>query len=152
MREYILGVFILAFIIGVCRMISYKNDESTHARFAFSILVIYTVTAPFLYGEIELSDINLGGIDVDISDYDESYIEVAREAYERGVRDMICSEFSLGQGDVRVVSYGFDFATVSASRITVYLSGGAAISDNKKIKKYICESGFSECDVKIELG
>lgn len=133
-------------------MIGYKGEESAQARLAFAVLIIYTVTAPFFSGEIELSDIDLGNINTDISDYDESYINVAREAYERGVRDMICSELSLKTEDVRVISYGFDFSSVSASRVTVYLSGGAAISDNKKIEKYVRDSGISECDVKIELG
>ena len=46
MREYLLGIFALVFLIGVCRMIGYRSEDDAASRFAFAVLVLYTVLTP----------------------------------------------------------------------------------------------------------
>lgn len=152
MREYLLGIFLLVFLLGVCRMIGYKSEDDVGVRFAFAVLVIYTVLTPALNGDFNIGKPDIKDFEIDVSDYSEDYKKVCREAFTKGVHTLICSEFSLDGEDVRITVDGFDIERMRAERITVFLSGRAALADNKRIEKYIFENELGECDVRIELG
>lgn len=152
MREYLLGIFALVFLIGVCRMIGYRSEDDAASRFAFAVLVLYTVLTPVFSGGVNIGSLDMGDFDISIPEGDRDYITVTESAFKNGVHSLICSEFSLSQDEVRVEVEGFDIERVRASSIRVYLSGRAALADNKRIEKYVTDNGLGECDVRIELG
>ena len=152
MREYIVGIVVLVFLVGVCRLIGYRADDDAASRFAFAVLILYAVVTPATDLLPKADELDMSDFEIDISDYSEEYKKAAEDAFVSGIKSMICDNFSLPQENVRVLVSGFVFESMSAERITVFLSGSAVTADNKKIEKYVRESGAWECDVRIELG
>ena len=64
----------------------------------------------------------------------------------------MAEKFSLDRENIRVRLYGFDKDSLTADRIRVILSGGAALADYKAVEKYVDGLGVGDCDVEIELG
>ncbi|MBQ7387571.1 MAG: hypothetical protein IJW03_05355 [Clostridia bacterium] len=152
MREYIVSVLCAVATLAILSLISYKENGDTGKRIAFAVLFIWISFVPLAKDVLSLGDIRLPSIDIDISDYTEEYKNVAEDAFSRGVKTLICDKFSLDGELVRVLVEGFDFESMSASRIRVILSGKAALASYKDIEKYIEDQGFGECDAEIEIG
>ena len=89
-----------------------------------------------------------GGISIPLGEVD----AVAEEAFAEGIARAVASKFSLPEEDIRVTVQGFDFSSMSAERIRIFLSGRAALADYKQIEKYINEQQMGECECEIEIG
>lgn len=121
-------------------------------KLAFSVLLIFTALIPLKSAINTDFDWSFDNFSEDISQYDEEYKRVAREAFEKGVANAVCSEFSLDSSGVRVSCENFDLQTMCAKRVRVFLSGRAALASYKDIEKYVEDNGFGECDAEIEFG
>lgn len=150
MREYIIGIISLSFLFGVLRLVAYKPSEQG-MRLAFAVLLIFTALIPLKSVKGMDFDFSLDNFSEDISQYDEEYKRVAKEAFEKGVLDALCSSFSLDPSGVRVVCEDFDIQKMRAQKVRVFLSGRAALASYKDIEKYVEDNGFGECDAEIEI-
>ena len=149
MAEYLLPVFGAGAVCAVCGFAAYKRTGAE--RLALSVLLLYAVALPLITlaqgwdGTLRLPD--GGGADTS----DPEYIKVAEEAFERGLEEHIREKYSLSEGTVTVHCYGFDFSAMRAERITVLLSGKAALSDYKAMERYLESLSLGECEVEIEI-
>ncbi len=151
MREYIIAVLSAAALLAILSFISYKS-ECSGRRLAFAVLFIWVCFVPLAKEILNFGELSLPSFDIDLSDFDEDYKLVAEGAFADGVRSAICEKFSLNDTDVRILTEGFDFEKMKASRIRVILSGRAALADYKNIEKYIEDEGLGECECEIEIG
>ena len=149
MGEYMISVLAVCALSSVCGLLSYKGGAAE--RLAFGILVLYTVAMPAMSlaerwdGELRLPD--LGGVDTS----DPEHGSIAREAFEDGIRRLVCEKYSFPEECVAVKADGFDFEEMRAERIGLLLSGRAALADRKAIEKYVEELGLGRCDAEIEI-
>ncbi len=150
MREYIIAVLSASALLAVLSLLSYKSDGAGK-KLAFAVLFIWACFVPIARNLINFDETKLSDFDFDISDYDEDYLQVAHDAFASGVASAICEKFSLDGEGVRVLVEGFDFESMTASHIRVFLSGRAVYASYKDIEKYIEDSGLGECDVEIEI-
>ncbi len=145
-------VFVVCALVGLLSFLTYKEGDSS-ARFAFAVLLLYTVASPLggIIRDIGTGDC-FGKTEFSPEDYGEDYKETAGRAFADGVRAMICDEFSLKEEDVEVRVFGFDFSSMRSERIRVILSGTAAFADRKGIESFVDRYGIGECDAEIEIG
>lgn len=147
-----IGVFAVSALIGILSLIFYREGD-TASRFAFAVLLLYTVASPL--GEL-ISGIGdgeyFGSLEFSPEEYGEEYKEVAKDAFCEGVKKMVCDEFSLSKENVEVRVFNFDFSSMRAERIKVILKSGASFADYKGIEKFVNQYGFGECDAEIEIG
>lgn len=121
-------------------------------KIACRLLLILAALTPviglvknFASGGITLPDISPGE-DAGI------YEDVARDAFDEGIRLAIQSEWGIEKENIYVGTDGFDFENMRAERIYVTLMGKAALADNKAIKQYVEENFGGVCVVQIEIG
>lgn len=82
----------------------------------------------------------------EIGDFsDEEYTRVVKEAYERGVEEDICAEFSVSKDDVTVSVIGLSTADLSFDELRIVLSGRAVTVDRERVRKHLagglCKDG-----------
>ena len=150
MGEYFAGCFGAAAVVSACSLLMYKGSRA--ARFALSVLLIYTVLMPLSAIFSGSFGFELGGGLGDISGYDKEYENVAREAFCEGIDAYVCSELGLDSDGVLVSCDGFDYKEMRAERVRVVLSGKCVFADSLKIKKLIEDGGLGMCEVEIEIG
>ena len=68
---------------------------------------------------------------------DEEYTRVVKEAYERGVEEDICAEFSISKDDVTVSVIGLSTADLSFDELRIVLSGRAVAVDRERVRKHL---------------
>ena len=151
MNGYFLTVFAACATLGALGMITYKENSAIE-RAALAIIILYTVSAPI--AEAVLS--GDGGFVIDINTneenmIDDGYIEVAKEAFERGICRAVADKYSLNEGDVSVRAVNFTFSEMKAEKIKVLLTGLAALCDSRGVEKYLNGLGIGECEVNIEI-
>ena len=144
MREYSLTLFCILSVTVLFAFIVKGVRLEKSCRAAMLVLISSVVIAPL--GELTLGDIfipispGLGG------EYaDGEYIDEAKRAYEAGIERLVCEEFSLGAADVEVICFDFDFQSMRAARVSIFLSGSAMLADYKAIEERICSLGLGEC-------
>ena len=149
------SVVIVSSLVALSGYFSYGSSENRTAKAAMAIIVLYTVSAPIVSAVRELSDISLDSV-VDTEDFgnigDTELAETAEDAFCDGIKSAIAERYGLERRQIRVRVSGFDFEKMRAERITVVLSGGAALGDHRAIAEYITESGLGECEVKLDFG
>ena len=148
MKEYMLSVFLISALVGVLSLIAYRG-KSDPSRLALGIILVYVVVSPLSELPLEFDFNNLLG---EISVPSGEVEGVAEEAFAEGIARAVASKFSLSEENVRVTVYGFDFSSMTAERIRIYLSGRGALADYKQIEKYINEQKIGECECEIEIG
>ena len=154
MKEYFIGVAALVLFVGVMRLISYREGADSGSRFAFAVLILYVVFIPMtdVIKDISNNSLTPEILSPDISEYENGYQEVARDAFASGVRSAVCHTFSLDESEVRVMVEDFDVQRIRAGRIRIFLSGKGIFVSYKDVEKYIEENNLGECDVEIEIG
>ncbi len=152
MTEYVRAVFITAAVLALLKLLFYKDGTDGVRKFAFAVLALYVATAPLSEALSGIGDAPFFDFDIPDSEYGEDYEEVAEDAFCQGVKRLVCDKFSLSDECVRVLVENFDFNTMTAGRVRIFLSGRAAAADYKAIEKFISESGLGECDAEIEIG
>lgn len=108
-----------------------------------------------------LSELISAITELDVSDYletvksetqtDGEYIAVCEDAYCEGVRIHVSEKFSLEYSDVSVSAEGFDFETMSASRVKIFLKNKAVLADSRAIEDYVFRSLGVLCTVEVLL-
>ena len=151
MTEYAVSIIIVCSVVGIASKISSSDDG--FSRLAFTLVILYTVIAPLsgIVGELSENEF-LGNIDFEYGSDGYEYVEVAREAFERGVSLAISEKFSLSTDSFRVVSVNFDLNLMRADKIKVFLSVAAARADRVAIENYLNSLGVGVCEVEFELG
>lgn len=152
MKEYMLCVFAVSALCGLLSLLVYKEGRDGASRFAFAVLLLYTVATPLAGLVSELS----GALDFSIEDfspeeYGEEYKKVAESAFCEGIERLLSDEFSLPSGAVDVHCIGFDFDKMQAEKIRVVLSPAAAFADERRIRNFINQYGMGECEVSFEV-
>ena len=151
MKEYILSLLFVAFVIAVFSFISYNERERT-LRFAFGVLLSFAALFPLVDA---LPRVNIDGIIENIQNGIESgehiYEADAKSAFERGICKAICEKFSFDESNVTVFAKGFDFEKMNAEKIEVTLYGGAIFADVEGIEKYVSGFEIGECYVSIGI-
>ena len=108
MSGYFLTVFAVCAVLGALGMITYKENSAIE-RAALAIIILYTVSAPIADavlsgGEFSI-DLRADGAEI----LDDGYAEVAKEAFELGIRRAISEKYSISLDDISVRSVDFNF-------------------------------------------
>ena len=152
MREYAVSIFVFSAMLGILSLLVYRAGEDRVSRFAFAVLLLYTVAAPL--GTV-IEEIG-GGLDFESGDFSaeefgDDYKKVAEDAFAEGIRRLICQEFSLSDSHVDVHISGFDFENMRAEKIKIILSPACAFADPGQIERLIDREGLGKCEVSFEV-
>ena len=120
---------------------------------AVGIVTLYVIISP-LIGYISEFDTEewLSSIKNEEFDTEGEFHSAIEDAFKRGITLAVAEEFSIQSEEIRVEVSGFDPTKMTADRIRIVLSGRAAMSDYKAVKKYVDGLNLGECDVEIEIG
>ncbi len=154
MKEYLVTLIVVGSLISLALCLMYKEDKEGlgAVKTAFSILLLYVTVVP-LIGMIRNFDAEKPELQIESIDFDtdSALEEVSENAYIGGVRSFVSEEFSLNIDDISVTAEGFDVMNMRAERLTVILSGDAALADYRAIRERLLKNGFEGCEVKIEV-
>lgn len=152
MNEYAVSVFVFSAVLGVLSFLIYREGTDKTSRFAFLILLLYTVSTPLagLIGEIE------GALDFSLEDFSgeemgDDYLRVTEQAFTEGVKKLIAEEFSLKEGSFDVHISGFEFEKMRAEKIKVILTPSCAFTDASRLEKFVDAYGIGKCEVCFEI-
>ena len=150
MSEYFAVVFAVAFVATLGGSILYDGERATASRTAISVVLLLAVLSPL---PALISDLPVlqEPIIPDGIEGTEEYIRVAEEAFKDGISEMLAQKYSLPEEDFAVKLENFDFATMSAERISVTLRAGAVVCDPLAVERYINSYGIGECHAEIGI-
>ncbi len=148
MKSYLFDLFILSLVFGLLLQLSpegYKKIISS----ALCLILATSLLSPLssLIGDLD----KIEPPEFSEEEGEGAYIEVARSAFEEGVRSFLSSEFSVSRDCIEVEAVGFDFSTMTAERLIVTLTGRAAFLDTKKVKARLEQHSVGVVEVKIEI-
>ena len=151
MNEYAIGVFAICLTGGALMKLSYSSGNMS--RLAVAIITVYVIVAPAA-SAIKNADFGelFEKIEVENTDYGEEYGKICKDALEKGICAAVSKEFSLDEGNVKALAYGFNAEKMSAESIKVILSGRAAMFDCRLIEEYLNKLNIGRCVVEIEIG
>ena len=135
-------VVALSFTVAFASFAAYDEESSRASRFALGVILLAALV-PLLTSFV--SDVKDGdflrSFDSDYGSVSggEVFEEVLYEAYCSGVRDAVAEKFDLPVDNIRVSCAGFCSESASCERISVTLSGRAALGDILAIKRYVSE-------------
>ena len=152
MREYFLSVIAVSLLSALLGFLTYGGACERAVRAAAGVILIYTVCMPL--GDF-LADFSPGELSVDVSAEVEvgssEFFEVAKDSFEKGVKNYVSEQFRLASDEVYVSAAGFDYEKMTAERIFVVLSGRAALADCARIRQTVEDAGLGECEVNIKI-
>ena len=151
MSEYLIGVFGICLVSGICMMLVYGQGRGE--SLVIGIVVLWVLISPVLDSLVHF-DFDKWIDSIEIPEYgDNSQIgSVIEDAFAEGIARAVAEKFSIDEDSVRVRLYGFDQNKLCAENIRVILSGRAIMVDYKAVEKYINEMDIGECNVEIEVG
>ena len=142
-------------LLGIISYLSYGDGGGSVMRIAASVLLIYTALTPIMSFINDGENGRLDAIfDIDseeIFDGSEEYINVAEEAFERGISKLIFTKYGIEEKNCSVFAFGFDFENMRAERIRVVLRGSGAFADLRGIESYINGLSLGECEVTVSF-
>ena len=151
MNEYFFVIFAASAVLGVLGMITYRENSAVD-KAAIAIIILYTVVTPIANAVGKGDEAIFSDIKADNSEMlDDGYIQVAKDAFEGGIRRAVSEKYSIKEENVSVRAVDFDFSTMAARKIVILLTGFGAISDTRGIEKYVNGFGIGECEVNIEI-
>ena len=152
MREYVVSVVAVSMLAALAVFISYGGASERAVKGAVSVILIYTLCMPIvdMVGDFSVENLNF---ELQLEDVESSseYFETVEEAFARGVKSYVCEEFGLDGGAVFVKIQGFAIESMRAERISIVLSGRAALSDVTRIAEAVKNAGLGECEVNIKI-
>ena len=93
MAEYLVSVVVMSSLLGLLSYASYPSGSERTAKFAVSVLLLYTALMPAFSLLSRLSSMDIENIidSEDIGDFQEGgeYLEVAEEAFKAGISKLI---------------------------------------------------------------
>ena len=152
--EYLLTVAFVSSVVGVLEFLFYPSAGKEAARLCAAVVIIHAFLSPVLsfaasfpegtdiFGDLEQPDIP----------FEDSYSEVAEEAFLEGICKLLCSRYGLDAEHVSVSAESFDVKEMRARRVTVLLSGTAALADYRGIEAYLNGLSLGNCEVRIRIG
>ena len=146
MKAYVIGVFLIATIVSVLRLIGYRSGVSE--RLALGIICVYVVLSPIKNLSAEGFD-NL--FDIPEIDTGEGAGQILEDALATGIARSISDEFSLKRENIAVRLFDFDKESMTAGRIEIILSGSAVTADYRLIEGFVNEMNIGECRVEISF-
>ncbi len=150
MADYLKEILAVTVVVTACSLIAHRSGRAT--RFAFAVLIIYTVLTPISSLFSELDNGGLEELSPDLGELDREYEEVAERAFCLGIKELITSELGLSGDGVRVLCEGFDYKNMRAERIRVLLSGACITADTLMIRQTVEKNRLGRCEVEIEIG
>ena len=146
MKAYVIGVFLIATIVSVLRLIGYRSGVSE--RLALGIICVYVVLSPIKNLSAEGFD-NL--FDIPEIDTGEGAGQILEDALATGIARSISEEFYLKRENISVRLFDFDKESMTAGRIEIILSGSAVTADYRLIEGFVNEMNIGECRVEISF-
>lgn len=150
MSGYAISLFLICLTVGVFLSLCYGRGRGE--SLALGIILLSVIITPIADGLIDFDGEIPGKIEIPDGIGQEGIDSVIEEAFADGICSAVEEKFSLDRENIRVRLYGFDKDSLTADRIRVILSGGAALADYKAVEKYIDGLGVGDCEVEIELG
>ena len=146
MKAYVIGVFLIATIVSMLRMIGYRSGVSE--RLALGIICVYIVLSP-------IKNLTADSLD-DLFDIPEVETEdgagqILEDALATGIARSIADEFSLKPENISVNLFDFDKESMTAGKIEIILSGSAVTADYRLIESFVNEMNIGECRVEISF-
>ena len=152
MREYVVSVVAVSTLAALAVFISYGGASERAVKGAVSVILIYTLCMPIvdMVGDFSVENLNF---ELQLEDVESSseYFETVEQAFVRGVKSYVCEEFRLDGDEVFVKIQGFAIESMRAERISIVLSGRAALSDVTRIAEAVKNAGLGECEVNIKI-
>ena len=150
MSEYLISVLVISAVAGMCSRLTYGSGKL--CRLSFAVVTLYVIVSP-IASLVERLDAEKLFSDIVISDElsEGEYAEVAREAVESGVADAVSNKFSIDRECVRVALIDFDFSSMRAGEIRVFLSLSAAHTELPAVEQYVEELNIGECRAEYEI-
>ena len=152
MNEYFISVFVICVVMGILGLLSY-NDKNSAERAALGVILLFVVLSPIteMIASFDTSDFDPQKFIADL-EIGEEFSKVGEAALADGICRAVCEKFSFAEEDVSATLEGFVFEEMRAKRVRIVLSGRAALSDSRAVKKYVDEMGVGESEVGIEFG
>ena len=152
MKEYIFGCILISLIAGIAlRLCHLSLREPT--KIAVGIATLLFVSSPFLYLLDGAFRIELPSLEFSEVWGEGRFDEVGKEAYVRGVKLALAEKYGADTDSFAVTVDGFDTETLSAERLTVTLTGKAALLDYRAVCEYLENSlKIGECRVNVDIG
>ena len=155
MSAYLTSLILTSALVGIASYLSYSDRGSSYVRTASSLIVVCMMITPVL-SLIEEGGWLLEGshsLEEYTPSIDESeFSKSAKEAFEKGVKEFVCEEFSLSDSDVTVSAFDFDCVSMRAEKIKIILRGSAAYADARGIEYEVSSYELGECEVEISVG
>ena len=146
MKAYVIGVFLIATIISMLRLIGYRSGVSE--RLALGIICVYIVLSPIKNLSAEsLDDL----FDLPEIETEDGAGQILEEALATGIARSISDEFSLKMENITVNLSNFDKESMTAGKIEIILSGPAVTADYRLIESFVNEMNIGECRVEISF-
>ena len=143
-------VLVILFAVALCSFIAYDPERARASRTALGVILLAALSALLSDVALELKDITYSGSleyeDAEGADFAEQSMS---DALERGIRLAVAEKFSFSEENVFVECRGFDLETVSAERISITLSGRAALADIRAVREYVEGEGLGDCEVRV---
>ena len=152
MRGYIFGCILISLIGGIALHISHTSLREP-ARISIGIATLLFVSAPFLYllggaYEIDLPSPNLSAIWGE-----EIFDSESKDAYIHGVRLALADKYNTDADCFIVTADGFELETLYVTRLSVTLTGRAALLDYRAVSEYLKNNlNIGECRVNVDIG
>jgi hypothetical protein len=145
-KAYVIGVFLIATIVSVLRLIGYRSGVSE--RLALGIICVYVVLSPIKNLSAEGFD-NL--FDIPEIETGDGAGQILEDALATGIARSVSEEFSLKRENISVRLFDFDKESMTAGRIEIILSGSAVTADYRLIESFVNEMNIGECRVEISF-
>ena len=146
MKAYVIGVFLIATIVSVLRLIGYRSGVSE--RLALGIICVYVVLSPIKNLSAEGFDNLFDNPEIETG---EGAGQILEDALATGIARSVSDEFSLKRENISVRLFDFDKESMTAGRIEIILSGSAVTADYRLIESFVNEMNIGECRVEISF-
>ena len=148
MENVYIYIFSLAAVVAIASAISYDGERASYMRFLLGAVLVSGICLPVLNF---VRDFSLSDYTVDVGEGDASAVsrETLAASFCDAIERAVAEEFSLDSESVSVTCRGFDLGTCSAEKITVLLTGSAALSDIRGIRNFCEEISSADAEVKI---
>ena len=147
MTEYASGLLVLSLVLAVGARLVYDRRYASVTGLLFSLILLSNVATPL--ASLTEGDISLPikEVEVDTSAFENGLAQ----AYASGIRRALCDRFSLAEADVFVCVTELCAENIGEARVSVILSGRAALADRHRIEEYLKTGGVTVDAIQIRV-
>lgn len=151
MSEYFVLVLAVGFTAALGGAAIYDGERSAISNVAISVVLLSALVSPLASLLSGLPTLSIPELpDASPEDTGE-YIEVAEEAFSRGIAELLAEKYSLPAESFAVKIEGFDFENMRADAIIVTLRDRAVVCDPLAVEKYINSYEIGECHAEVGI-